>query len=222
VSDVRLTQVNEALGAKEFRPPEAELGLVEEVSPSLDVYALGKLLYWIISDGRSVIREYFDKGDADLRNSVTEQWIYPTYNILAKSIKENPNERYPSASEMLNDVDELLTFIEKDARYLDATVYQPCVFCRIGSYDFVTTPDITDGRYNYVVAGRYGLAFYDREGQSFQGRQANFSAYRGALIGICSHCGNVQQFHIEYKGARVGSPGFPSTKWKSLPEPEKY
>jgi len=50
-NDERLTAVREPVGAKSFRPPEAEFGIVENVKPSFDVFSLGKLLYWFLSNG---------------------------------------------------------------------------------------------------------------------------------------------------------------------------
>jgi len=48
----RLTQTHRAVGAAQFRPPEYSFGRVKEVSASADIYALGKIL-WYLCNGVS-------------------------------------------------------------------------------------------------------------------------------------------------------------------------
>lgn len=74
----------------------------------------------------------------DLRNKINAPYIHYVYEIFDKSIRENPEERYEDATKMSEDIKKLVEFVENDARYLDCSIQQNCVFCRIGEYDFIT------------------------------------------------------------------------------------
>ncbi len=151
--DERLTAVREPVGAKSFRPPEAEFGIVENVNPSFDVYSLGKLLYWFLSNGDIPVREHYSHQKFDLRSEESESAIHFSYEIFDKSIREEPTERYINANEMLEDVKKLMAFVENDARYLDCNFPQNCVFCRNGKYELKKTPVVkNDGRGDYSIS----------------------------------------------------------------------
>ncbi len=130
-SDDRLTEIREQVGAKNFRPPEAEFGIVENVNPSFDIYSLGKLLYWFLSDGNIPVREHYKHPKFDLRNNDPEPAIHLAYEIFDKSIRENPEERYGNATEMYYDVRKLIEFVESNARYLDCSIPQNISFCHL-------------------------------------------------------------------------------------------
>jgi serine/threonine protein kinase len=216
----RHTAIAEKIGGVDFRPPEAELGLVENMQPSFDVYSLGKLLYWFLSDGKYLPREYFDRGVYDLREKLPVAWIHHAYEIFHKSIREDPSDRFKDADVLLNDVSRLIEFVENDARYLDCGVTQQCVFCRIGSYKFVLDPDSSEGHFYYNVTRRFGFDIL-QDGNPVNNRQANLAEVNGILLGECGNCGNVQYFRIVLKRDESGRYK-PTGNWHSLPKPTRY
>lgn len=195
--DLRLTPTSEAVGAWQTRPPEADIGRVESWSERGDVYMLGKLMYWFLSGGKYPHRENFDRESYDLRKRDSPHPVYLAYEILAKSIRELPEDRYVSAGPMLADVKELVVFAENDGRYLDCALPQSCMFCRIGNYDwqFLGTED--NDKYQFA---EHGLNF----------QQPLVVVYPRVLFGRCGRCGNVQQFRLD---DRVK----PSSEWKNVP-----
>lgn len=212
-TDERLTETLEQVGAKSFRPPEAEYGIIDEMEPSFDIYSLGKLLYWFLSNGRHVIRENVTHPNFDLRKNNEEQVIHFVYKIFEKSIREEPSERYKDATEMFEDIRKLIELVESDARYLDCNIPQKCIFCRIGDYEFTQVPKFTDGNTDYLVAINYGLNFVDYRGTSFNNRnKSELPEYtKRFLIAHCDHCGNIQHFHI-------GNLSKIEKDWKNIPE----
>ncbi|MGB7207925.1 MAG: serine/threonine-protein kinase [Pyrinomonadaceae bacterium] len=203
-NEERLTAIRETVGAKSFRPPESEFGIVENVNPSFDVYSLGKLLYWFLSNGDVPIREHYSHEKFDLRNGNSEQAIYFAYEIFDKSIREETTERYTNATEMLEDLRKLMTFIENDARYLDCNIPQNCIFCRIGTYELRKSPKITDRQvlYNYSEYLGYKTPEYNSMGTG------NIPTI---LVARCKNCGNVQQFRLDKEFNTAAN-------WKNIPE----
>jgi serine/threonine protein kinase len=189
--------IGESIGNWEFGPPEGHLGRQNSPDESFDVYNLGKLLYWLLSGGRTLYREYFDKPEFDLRKDGADHVVHLAYEFIAKSVTENPARPYATAATMLDDVKELLVFAENDGRYLDCALPQSCVFCRVGNYDwqFLGTQD--NDRFQFA---EYGLSFHEPQ----------VVVYPRVLFGRCGHCGNVQQFRLDDRVKR-------SSEWKNVP-----
>lgn len=95
----RLTNVGETVGAKWFMAPEQERGGIIDVMSSADVYALGKLLYFMLT-GKFIYREelggIFRPADinADPRLEIVKQ------EILTRTIVSDPGARVQSAGEL--------------------------------------------------------------------------------------------------------------------------
>lgn len=98
-TEERLTEVMETVGARFYMAPEQERGGRIDVTEAADIYALGKLLHFILT-GRRLHREYVDRAftpdelerDARLR-LVQDQ-------ILAQTIIEDPSKRIATAAEL--------------------------------------------------------------------------------------------------------------------------
>jgi serine/threonine-protein kinase len=196
-NDLRLTLTSEAVGAWQTRPPEADIGRVESGSDRGDVYMLGKLLYWFLSGGRYPNRENFDREPYELRKRDSPHAVYLAYEILGKSVRERPEDRYFSAGRMLQDVKELVSFTANDGRYLDCTILQSCVFCRVGNYDWEFLGTEANDKYQFA---EYGLSFH----------QPPSVVYPRVLFGRCRRCGNVQQFRLDDRLTRW-------TEWSNVP-----
>lgn len=102
----RLTGVEETVGARYFMAPEQEKGGQIEVKESADIYALGKVLHYMLS-GRKLHRE-------DLPNAFLpkEMVAIPVLNliserVLKRTIVEKPEERIASVQELLEQIEVL-------------------------------------------------------------------------------------------------------------------
>ncbi len=175
----RLTiEDNRVVGTRFYMAPEFESGKVKEIPKSSDVYSLGKLLYWMVTENVKTRENYLYEADKDLRNIFKNEhafhFIYE--RIFEKTIKENPDDRFQDANELAKEVEKMIEDIENDARYLDIQLSQKCIFCKVGIYEFYSANP-------FVSSDSFRLSESDIID--------DFSC-------ICNHCGNIQVFKRKY------------------------
>jgi len=164
----RLTETMEQVGSRFFIAPEFESGRADVVTPQADTYALGKLLYFLLS-GKRIAREAFT-GENDLSHLLKNpQLLYVTEKILAKAVTEHPRDRYtvPELRDAAVQVRQLIS-----EHYYPGREGAKCRFC---------------GERQYKKASTMRLHV------SFPGREKNVDFD----ILICEHCRNVQWFNTE-------------------------
>lgn len=94
-----ITHPNEMPGARYFICPETEQKL-QNIDIRCDIYALGKILYYLLSNGDTLRREYYTQEHFDLsiRNKDKK---FEVFNLFfEKSINENREERFNSIKEL--------------------------------------------------------------------------------------------------------------------------
>lgn len=96
----RVTEQNETVGARFFMAPEQERGGITDVSESADVYALGKLLHFMITS-RRLYREEVSKSFLDQELAQDERLKVIRDELLARTIVEDAGKRLQSADEVL-------------------------------------------------------------------------------------------------------------------------
>ena len=106
---MQLTQANNVMGSVHYLAPELAKG--ESASPQSDIYALGIVLYEMLSgdvpfkadQAVQIALKHMREPMPDIRqmNSSVPQSIA---NIITRATAKNPSERYRSAREMLADV----------------------------------------------------------------------------------------------------------------------
>lgn len=126
----RLTATMEQVGSRFYMAPELESGKADQITPLVDSYSLGKVLYFMIT-GRNIARENFMKENNLVKVTGDEQLGYITKRVLRKTICENPNDRA--------DVDELIPIIERITKLIKKNFYPGtegslCRFCGEGYY----------------------------------------------------------------------------------------
>lgn len=132
----RLTQSEEAVGARNYMAPELEDGRRDDVTLAADVYSLGKILYFLFA-GRSFSREKHREPGYDLTQPAEghpDSGIQFVYDILDKSVVERPNSRFEDASAMNAAVDTAIRKMALNAHVLDLNIKQPCLYCVDGDY----------------------------------------------------------------------------------------
>ena len=108
VEGERLTEHDETVGARFFMAPEQERGGVTDVTEASDIYALGKLLHYMISS-RRLYREELSKAfdDSELRKD--ERLTIVRDELLTRMIVEDASKRIQSAKEVLEIVSNMLS-----------------------------------------------------------------------------------------------------------------
>jgi len=102
----RLTEVGETVGAKFFMAPEQERGGITEVNESADIYALGKLLHYMLTE-RTLPREKLDEAFTEEEMELNPRLRVILQEILERAIVEDKNERLQSANELLTIIEKL-------------------------------------------------------------------------------------------------------------------
>lgn len=176
----RLTRTDEAVGSRLYMAPELADGGAGFVSSSVDVYALGKILYWLFRR-RVFDREKHRLAGWTLAGPTTD---LPEYRIperelimtlLDRSIAEDPDRRFSDAKQFRAQVERLIWRIERHAQPVSLDVEQICNFCGLGSYQPFSDAE-EPGRADIE---RFGLRHRD---------DARF------LVLWCNHCGHTQLF----------------------------
>ncbi len=96
----RLTEHGETVGARFFMAPEQERGGVTDVDESSDVYALGKLLHFMITS-RYLFREQLSEAFSDEEVAKDQRLELIRNDLLARMIVEDRSERIQTAAEVL-------------------------------------------------------------------------------------------------------------------------
>lgn len=170
--DKRLTASMEQVGSRFYMAPELEAGRVDSVTEKVDSYAVGKILYFLLS-GRHIPREAF-RGENDLVKLCNEDQLgYISDRLLAHTIVENPQGR-KSVAELGEEA--------KNVKRLIIEHYHPgregslCRFCGEGRYGKMTTSIIR------IREPEIGLE-----------HSVTFKVL------LCDKCGNVQWFRSKGK-----------------------
>jgi serine/threonine protein kinase/tetratricopeptide (TPR) repeat protein len=111
-SDVNLTETGRVLGTPEYMAPEQAAGRTKEIGPATDVYALGIILYQLLT-GRTPFRDV--NAVAIMRRVVEEEPKPPRayerkvpgdlQTICLKCIQKDPARRYATAEALAGDLD---------------------------------------------------------------------------------------------------------------------
>jgi len=193
----RLTEVNEPVGARWYMAPELEDGIHLEVGPEVDVYSLGKVLYWLFSGGKIFSRERHRVAQYNLTLDRKDAGIFFVYDLLDGMIVADPlQRRFKDANEVANAVETAIRRIQVNAHHIDPSVPQACMYCGVGFYQKVLDESPETSRTGeYPELARFG--FHGIGKSSW-------------LIMACDYCGNVQVFRLDYaKDKNIWKKGQP-------------
>jgi serine/threonine protein kinase len=182
LDDERLTEMTEAVGARLFMAPELEDGRYEDAKPVADIYSLGKILYWLVSNKRAFSREKHREERFNLRTSQNDSPMALVYHMLNGMIVSDPSERKYSGNEVVMAMDKIIERIASGSHAIDPTVPQLCSYCGEGIYRKVMEGDFQQAGWEQK---RYHLGV---DLMNVPGRW---------LIFACDYCGNLQWFRAD-------------------------
>jgi serine/threonine protein kinase len=151
----RITARSEPVGSRYYMAPELEGGQASEITPAIDIYALGKILYFILSK-KHIIRENFQGANSLEELCHDQQLAYITERIIKRSVIENPDSRL-SASQLSIETQEIKQLIFE--HYYPGLVGSKCRYCGEGTYEEYPTIKIRlrtasveeDGTFKIIV-----------------------------------------------------------------------
>jgi len=169
----RISNTFENVGSRDWMPAWAMGMRIEDIAPSFDVYCLGKLL-WSMVSGKPILRLwYFEKEPFNIDTLFPKDRFIKFANpLLRKCVVEDEKDCFANASELLEEVDKVLSIIEKGADLINSKHERPCSVCGIGNYNLIVD-------HNGTATRNFGF---------------NPTGTRTMKIFVCNHCGNVQLF----------------------------
>jgi len=172
----RISKTLENVGSRDWMPTWAQGVRIEDIKPTFDVFSLGKLLWTLISGQPKLLLWYFDKSQNNVENLYPEGSFIKLANpLFRKCIVEDEHNCLSDASELLKEVDKVLSVIENHADLIDLNVKRKCKVCGIGNYELRVNENIADvHNFGFSAVGN-----------------------RKWRIFTCSYCGNVQLFSYE-------------------------
>ena len=169
----RLSETFENVGTRDWMPPWAIGVRVDEVRPTFDVFALGKLLWYMISGRPYLQLWYFDERDNDLTRMFPDRDGLEHVNaLLGKCVVQREANCLANASALLGEVDKALDLVANDVWPFKSASPPRCLVCAAGHYDLSVDRD-------HRGACSFGLRA--QEPRRFK-------------VFVCDHCGNVKLF----------------------------
>jgi len=174
----RISDTYENVGSRDWMPAWCYGVRVDEIKPSFDVFSLGKVL-WAIVSGKTKFPLWYHREPAyDLvKLFANESWPYLVNGLLDNCIKEKDKYVYPSASELLEQVDRLRMIFQRGGQLLRLDAPRYCSVCGYGVYRLVADDVERPGSSEDIGMRRVG--------------KIQWRVYR------CSSCGNIQSFQIQ-------------------------
>lgn len=97
----RITKDWERVGPYYYMAPEFEIGKLDELHFTSDFYGLGKVIYFILSNGKTLFRESFLENEYSLSILYSDQ-RYSSFNSFFNStIQEFPRKRFYNYDELM-------------------------------------------------------------------------------------------------------------------------
>src|SRR5262245_45945403 len=110
-----LTMTGQILGTPSYMPPEQASGYRHDVGPAADIYALGAILYAMltgrapfVSDNPVELILHVIEREPPLPRSLVRYVPRALESICLKCLEKSPSDRYASATELAEDLDRFL------------------------------------------------------------------------------------------------------------------
>ena len=176
----RFTETVEVVGPRTFIAPELEDGRLEDVTSKCDIYSLGKLLYWLLSNGRVFSREKHRDEQWDLKGRTQDSplvwkntYVEHVNRLLHLMILVKPDERR-SAENILIHSKRVARLVQDKYNPVSLRIPQLCTYCGQGVYRLAVNNTSQVEDFGFLARGNPDWR-----------------------ILVCRTCGHVQTFRIE-------------------------
>lgn len=176
-----ITLTNEVVGSRFYTAPELEGKGIREPSKKCDSYSLGKILYWLLSNGENLPREDYRKVEWDLKDindDIPRGWNNIYMEHVNRFLLDNMVVAKPEKRRHVGNILILIKYvkrlIQKEYNPIDKDIPQPCNYCGLGQYSLVAKNTTNVRNFGFTPVGG--------------------SDWR---IFVCSECGNVQAFRVD-------------------------
>ena len=107
------------VGPANYVAPELLGGKADSaaIDPRVDVYSLGKTLYYALAGGEDLPREYYTQDRYDLRRRFDDPRMAHFYGLLERMVVEDPARRFPTMHACADALTRALTNIKKSVPY---------------------------------------------------------------------------------------------------------
>ncbi len=172
----RVTATLEQAGSRFFIAPESEDGRADEITPTADLYSLGKFIYWVVSGGKIFARERHREHARELAVILNNPFAEHISQMLDSLIVSGPTNRIQDAKDVTTMIEMTRRKLAMNAPCKGKPETHTCLFCR-------------DGTYKVIAITQDGTAAHN-SGYSGEGNIAG-----GHFIFLeCDNCGNSQRF----------------------------
>lgn len=185
----RISDKYENVGSRDWMPPWAYGKRVDELRPSFDVFSLGKVLWAMISGKTILPLWYHRRRDYDLERLFPDVSHIPLINALLDTCirEEEEGPGFPSAVELLPQIDMLLSIMKSDGALLRRDLPRKCRVCGYGTYVLRIDEAKSPGDVRDIGLSPIG--------------QIKWRVY------VCDKCGNLQMFHVHQRPEAWGEFG---------------
>lgn len=184
-SATRVSETYENVGSRDWMPGWAMGMRVEDVKPSFDTFCLGKVLWAMVSGKTKLPLWYFSKPQHDLAEQFpADERIRWINRILQGCVVEEESACFPSASELLDGIEEIIEILRRGGQVLRKEIDRYCQVCGHGRYMAIlneTTSTAAIHNFGLVPVG-----------------VPNWRIYR------CTYCGHIQFFRDASHGPAWG------------------
>ena len=115
----RLTKIDaNTVGPDDYAAPELSGARPDDVDGRVDVYSLGKVLYFVLSGGELFPRERWHDPRFDLRRKSDDPRLNHFYGLIERMVVEYPEGRFRDMVECRDAIARALSNVQKNAPYL--------------------------------------------------------------------------------------------------------
>lgn len=142
----RVSNTLENVGSWDWMPLWAQGTMLEEVTPSFDVFAIAKILWWMVS-GLQVLRlkqfYYTDQGVSLAEIFPQARYVNLIHALFAKCLVKDEKDCISNAGVLLQEIDKILQIITMNADLVASpeigvlNSFRPCKACGLGTLQLV-------------------------------------------------------------------------------------
>jgi serine/threonine protein kinase len=187
----RVTDTFEKVGTTDWMPGWAFGMRPEDVKPTFDVFALGKVLWSMVNGGRKMRLWYFQEDDHNLEKIFPANPGMATLNsLLRRCVVQREADCLPNAGVLVGELDERLAILRRGGQALGDGIERPCRVCGKGIY----SPLLQDPTRDRILAvpTKLGLTGVSSLAELYEPPDQSFTV----RLFACGACGHVEMFRF--------------------------